>query len=82
MKTKKVDDKGRVTLGSHFANQKVIVEEVDATEVRVILAKAIPQRELWLHKNRKAMASVLRGLKEARLGIRANPPDLKADAPN
>jgi hypothetical protein len=76
MTTKVADSKGRVSLGSRFANQTVIVEEVDSTEVRVTLAQVVPQREIWLHKNATAKASVLRGLAQAKAGKRAkSPPD-------
>jgi len=68
MITKTVDGRGRISLGSRFANQTVIVEDMDATEVRITLAEVIPQRELWLHKNPKAKASVFRGLKQAKAG--------------
>jgi hypothetical protein len=81
MTTKTADSKGRVSLGSRFANQTVIVEDVDPTEVRITLAEVIPQREVWLHKNPKAKASVLRGLEQARSRTAAkSPPDLKADS--
>jgi hypothetical protein len=81
MTTRTADSKGRISLGSRFANQTVIVEDVDLTEVRITLAQVIPQREVWLHKNPKAKASVLRGLKQAAAGKMAeSPPDLEADA--
>ena len=81
MSTKTADSKGRISLGSRFANQTVIVEDVDPTEVRVTLAQVIPQRELWLYKNPKAKASVLRGLAQAKAGKKAkSPPDLVAEA--
>jgi hypothetical protein len=81
MTTKTADSKGRVSLGSRFACQTVIIQAVDSTEVRVILAQVIPQRELWLHKNPKAKASVLRGLAQAKAGKAAkSPPDLVGDA--
>jgi hypothetical protein len=80
MTTKTADGKGRITLGSRFANQTVIVEDVDATEVRITLAQVIPQRELWLHKNPRAKASVFRGLQQAKAGKMAKAPDLEADA--
>ncbi|MEN6449196.1 MAG: hypothetical protein ABFC96_01775 [Thermoguttaceae bacterium] len=81
MTTKLVDAKGRVALGSRFANQTVIVEEVDSTEVRVTLAAVVPQRELWLHRNAKAKESVLRGLAQARAGeFSKTAPDLDRDA--
>ena len=79
MTTKTADSKGRITLGSRFANQTVIVEDVDPTEVRVILAQVIPQREVWLHKNPKAKAAVLRGLAQAKAGKAVKSP-LDAEA--
>ena len=81
MTTKTADSKGRISLGTRFANQTVIVEEVDATEVRVILAQVVPQREVWLHKNPKAKAAVLRGLTQAKAGKAAKSSvDLESDA--
>jgi hypothetical protein len=81
MTTKTADSKGRVSLGSRFANQTVIVEDVDSTEVRVTLAQVVPQREIWLHKNPEAKASVLRGLAQAKAGKKAkSSPDLAHDA--
>ena len=74
MTTRTADSKGRIVLGSRFANQTVIVEEIDATEVRVTLAQVVPQREMWLHKNHKAKTSVLRGLSQAKAGETAEPP--------
>lgn len=43
---KTADSKGRLTLGPKFANRDVIVEQVDDTEVRVILARVVPERDL------------------------------------
>ena len=81
MNIKTADSKGRIGLGSRFANQTVIVEDVDSTEVRVVLAQVVPQRELWLHKNARAKASVLRGLEQAAAGEKAKSiPDLKQDS--
>ena len=81
MVTKTTDSKGRLTLGEKFANRTVIIEEVDATEVRVTLARTIPERELWLHENEAARASVARGIEQARKGQFAEKaPDLDADA--
>ena len=51
MLPKTTDSKGRVTLGPKFANRAVLIEAVDDTEVRVIAARIIPERELWLHQN-------------------------------
>jgi hypothetical protein len=81
MTTKTADSKGRISLGSRFANQTVIIDEVDATEIRVTLAQVIPQREIWLHKNSSAKASVYRGLTQAKAGkVSKISPDLEQDA--
>jgi len=80
-RTKSTDSKGRVSLGGHFANRAVIVEHRSEGEVIVRLARVIPEREAWLYENLKALASVRRGLDQARKGnIAKNPPDLKAAA--
>ena len=42
-------------------------------------AVTIPAREAWLWKNKKALAMVMQGLKEAREGKAVPGPDLKAD---
>lgn len=81
MTTKTTDSKGRLTLGERFANRTVIVEEIDETEVRITLARVVPERELWLHENRDAAAAVRSGLADARAGrLTAAAPDLAADA--
>ena len=66
--TKSADKKGRVTLGERFANRTVIVKQVSDTEVSIELATVVPDSELWLHKNAAAVASVQRGLRQARRG--------------
>jgi hypothetical protein len=80
MSTKTTDSKGRVTLGERFANRTVLVEEIDATEVRITIARVVPEREMWLHENRAASAAVRRGLADAKAGRLTSGPDLAADA--
>jgi hypothetical protein len=47
----------------------------------VRVERVIPEREVWLYENPKALASVRRGLGQARKGnATKNPPDLKAAA--
>lgn len=78
---KSTDSKGRVTLGGHFANRAVIVEHRSDDEVVIRLARVIPEREVWLYENPKALASVRRGLDQARKArVTKTPPDLKAAA--
>ena len=80
MTTKTTDSKGRLTLGERFANRTVIVEEIDETEVRISLARVVPEREMWLHDNRAASAAVRRGLTDAKEGRLSIAPDLASDA--
>ena len=80
MTTKTTDSKGRLTLGERFANRTVIVEVIDETELRISLARVVPEREMWLHTNRAASASVRRGLTEAREQRLSSGPDLADDA--
>ena len=78
---KSADSKGRVALGGHFANRAVIIEHCSNDEVVVRIARVIPEREAWLYENPKALASVRRGLAQARnAGVAKNPPNLKAAA--
>ena len=75
---KSTDSKGRVALGGRFANRAVIVEHRSDDEVVVRLARVIPEREAWLYQNPGALASVRRGLDQARKGkVAKNPPDMK-----
>ena len=80
MATRTTDGKGRLTLGERFANRTVIVEEIDETEVRISLARVVPEREMWLHDNRAASGAVRRGLKDAKEGRVSSGPDLASDA--
>ncbi len=79
--TKKADSKGRVTLDARFADRTVLVTPVSDTEVLVTLAQVVPEHEAWLYKNKKALASVRRGLEQAKARqFSKSPPNLAADA--
>lgn len=80
MTTKLADSKGRITLGTRFANRTVIIQDIDDTEVRITLARVIPEREAWLHANPKAKTAVRKGLAQAKAGRFAKAPDIAADA--
>lgn len=74
------DAKGRVTLGEGFANRAVIVEQTDPTEVRITLARVIPEREAWLYANPKARRAVAVGISQAKVRRFAKKaPNLAAD---
>jgi hypothetical protein len=78
--TQTTDSKGRVVLSQKFANRSVIVEEISDTEVVVKLARVIPKSKSWLYENPPALASVQRGLAQARAGRLVSGPDLEGDA--
>ncbi|MBI4963725.1 MAG: hypothetical protein HY913_10665 [Desulfomonile tiedjei] len=74
------DSKGRISLGQRFANKPVIIESISDTEVKVSLARVIPEREMWLFQNPEARELVFSALERLRRGEFAeNPPDLEAD---
>ena len=76
--TRNTDGKGRITLGEAFANRTMLVEE-QGDVIVLRLARVIPEREAWLYENDKALASLRRGLKQARDGTLVRKgPDLKA----
>jgi hypothetical protein len=80
MTTKTIDDKGRLALGSRFANRQVIIEENNESQLIITFAKVVPEREAWLYKNPEALKSVLLGLSQAREGkFATSPPDVHAD---
>ncbi|MBI4970640.1 MAG: hypothetical protein HZC17_02240 [Candidatus Omnitrophica bacterium] len=65
--TKTVDEKRRITLGETAQagyRVKIYKNETDGTFLLVPLVE-IPEREMWLYQNKKALGSVLRGIKQA-----------------
>ena len=76
-RSKLVDHKGRLTLGARFAGRIVIIREESESVVTIELARVIPEREVWLYENQRALASVRRGLAQARAG-KLEPIDLAA----
>jgi hypothetical protein len=74
--SKMADSKGRITLGKEFANQLVIVKEIAAGVIQLIKAEAVPQPEVWLHRNPQAIKMVMEGIAQARRGELSDGPDL------
>ena len=79
MTVRTVDSKGRVNLGKAFADQLVIVQSLGDGNLQIIRAEAVPVPEAWLYKNKEALASVSRGLEQAKARRFASPPDLSDD---
>lgn len=81
MTIKTSDSKGRISFGPDFANKTFIIEKIDETEVRVIAASVIPEREMWIYRDKEKLASLEQGLEQAKnRKFSKNPPtrdDLK-----
>jgi hypothetical protein len=62
-----LDSRKRVPLGRLLTNGSASMFEASIVDGKIILEpmRAVPAREAWLYKNPKALASVLKGLKEA-----------------
>lgn len=75
---KTIDAKGRLTLGHEYAGKTVQVEK-DEDALIVRFYRMVPEREAWLWENQAAIASVGRGLQQARHGALDDGSDL-ADA--
>jgi len=80
MTTKTVDAKGRVTLGKEFAGRTVSIRKSKDGGLVIVPVKVVPEHEAWLYENPKALASVRRGLVQAKGGKFVKGPDLDADA--
>ena len=66
MTTKTLDAKGRVTLGSRFAGQTVVIDDSDPTCITIKPVVMIPADEAWLYKNQTVLGLVRQGLDGAR----------------
>jgi hypothetical protein len=76
MRHLQADAKGRIALGVKYAGVLFLELEKNGN---IVLEKAviIPERELWLHKNKEAKKSVLKGLEQAKKGkLKLNAIDL------
>ena len=81
MTIRHADNKGRILLGSQFANVTFIVDDGDPGQVVLKPAVAIPAKEAWLYQNETALNLVRKGLAEAKSRIIVkSAPDLDADA--
>ncbi len=67
--TKTIDERQRVALGDLIKGiKRVQIFKNDAGELLIRPLVEIPASEAWLYKNKKALASVHKGLEEAAQG--------------
>jgi hypothetical protein len=66
MIVKTTDSKGRISLGTSFANVPVRVETNGRGEWVIRIVEAIPAQEAWLLKNKEALNLVTAGILSAR----------------
>ena len=52
---KRIDAKGRLSLGPDYANLMVLIHENKAGDLVVQKADVVPSHEAWLYKNPKAL---------------------------
>ena len=80
MTTRTLDTKGRVTLGSQFAGQTVVIDDSNPTCILIKPVVMIPAEEAWLYENETARGLVRAGLDDARRGNFAETgPDVEGD---
>jgi len=65
---RKVDASGRLSLGRDKAGEQYDIDEADDGKITLTPVAVIPKRELWLHRNPEAKATVLRGLADSAAG--------------
>lgn len=66
MIVKTTDGKGRISLGTSFANVPVRVETNGRGEWVIRVVEAVPIQEAWLLKNKEALNLVTAGILSAR----------------
>ena len=65
-----LDKQNRITLRRLLSGISAKLFDAKLEDGKIVLEpmETIPEREMWLHKNPDALASVLRGLKDAQNG--------------
>jgi len=78
MVAKLVDSKGRIGLDKSYAGTTMLVDQREDGTIVLRPAVTVPANEAWLWKNKKALAMVQEGLKEAHEGRHVPGPDMAA----
>jgi hypothetical protein len=64
--SKRIDAKGRLTLGPAYANLIVLIHENKTGDLVIKKADIVPSHEAWLYENPKALQSLKRGILQAK----------------
>ncbi|MFH0957088.1 MAG: hypothetical protein V1897_00130 [Pseudomonadota bacterium] len=81
MQTKIADSRGRINLGTDFANKTFFFEKTGETEMKLKPA-VMPEREIWLHRNPETRDAVLEATRRLKQGQFARcAPDVDQDEP-
>ena len=62
------NSRGRLSIGAIAKGRSYRVQGNDAGQILLDPVVAIPERELWLHRNPEAITSIQRGLQQAAAG--------------
>jgi hypothetical protein len=66
--TKVADSKGRITIGSEYAQKTFLVEKDGGETIILKMAEVVPIKEAWLWKNKSAFNKVMEGVEDAQKG--------------
>ena len=64
----RTDEKGRIALGSDFSGKNFRIARSEEGEILLTPVVVIPERDMWLYKNPRALALFQQGLVEAAAG--------------
>ncbi len=73
---RRADSKGRVAVGAEHAHKQFFISHRDDSVIQLIPAETVLAREAWLFKDPEALASVMKGLEQARSGQLSDGPDI------
>jgi hypothetical protein len=82
MEIKTADSRGRINLGKEFANKVFIFEKTGETEMKLVPATVIPDKELWFYRDPEVQKTVFEAIERVKAGEFAEaPPDINDQEP-
>ena len=66
--SKVADSKGRITIGSEYAQKTFLIEKNGGDTIILKMAEVVPIKEAWLWKNKLAFDKVMEGVEDAQKG--------------